>query len=454
MAAPLPCDAGVYLDQHRKAVSLFEKKKFKQAYDLWQPLAEVGFPPAQARMGFVFAKGLGTKKDLGKGLFWSLIAAANHDRNGRGIAEKILSSMKKDVAAKISGEAKAWTPDLRSCQRTKVTPIKRLGSHEAILGSGVRVVLDPKLSDQSIEGIFGFLEQIDGAIQKDHPKLRPYVALIDRMDYFAVPEDPFDRYVGWAPDKDKHVLQLSTGVFMDDNPNFMISAIVMETRRRIYALLPQSYFDDPLVRTHKGIRLVGSIYDDVKNEKFYKMAAKAIDRGAKLPKREAAALAAVDEIRYNPQSKHFHKTGRIDATGGYFMKGIGGPDKRVITVRREARWASPASWLLLFVHEGTHILQQEKAESHERKIAAAAGTATMKDYVRRWREGVEHKGRNVNDMSFECEATENEIRAAKALGFPATLLKSSGYLHLCDKAKKMMVKWSDERRAQSKKNAH
>ncbi|GAB6053326.1 hypothetical protein JCM17960_21460 [Magnetospira thiophila] len=450
IAAPSPCNAGAYLAQHRQAVDLYQDQKFDQAVALWAPLAEVGFAPAQARYGHALLLGEGADKNIPDALFWTLVAARQNDLNGMKIASNLQETLDQKVVAEVTRRAETWQAEPEGCMVAPAAPLRQTDSHTAELRNGPRVVIDPKVSEEAARAIFKVLASIATALHKDHVALLPYLALIDRLDIFAVPEDPFDRYVGWAAATDQRVLQMSVGSFMDDDPNFMLAAILLEVRRHIYDALPQSHFNDPQIRTHKGVRLVGSVYDDINNKNFYKMASKALDMAEKLPKSVAPTVQAIHEIRYNPQSRHFFKTGRIDATGGYFMKHVGGPDNRIITVRREARWVSPASWLLLFVHEGTHILQQQKAERHDLKIAQGSGTTTMSEYNRRWRQGVEMNGRQVSDMAFECEATENEIRAARALDLPPSLIEESGYLSLCDRAQKMMVQWSDARLAKSR----
>ena len=122
-------------------------------------------------------------------------------------------------------------------------------------------------------------------------------------------------------------------------------------------------------------------------------------------------------------------------------------------------------FLQTFVHEGTHAVQDQKAFKNLeevrliRKIISqlqSTGTNPKKisdlqrknqvklDYANRWYRGVKTKGGRVQDISFECKATENEIKAVKIVNALPDIMKGSGYLKLCPEAQRQMIQWRDE----------
>ena len=68
----------------------------------------------------------------------------------------------------------------------------------------------------------------------------------------------------------------------------------------------------------------------------------------------------------------------------------------------------------------------------------------LTDYVDRWFKGIKTASGRIQDIAFECESTENEIKTVQAVGAPPSVMKASGYLKLCPNAQKMIIAWQDE----------
>ena len=76
---------------------------------------------------------------------------------------------------------------------------------------------------------------------------------------------------------------------------------------------------------------------------------------------------------------------------------------------------------------------------------------TKSDYFNRWYRGLKTKTGRIQDIAFECEATENEIMAVKLIGGSPDIMKGSGYLKMCPEAQRKIVKWKEEIRQNRQK---
>lgn len=224
---------------------------------------------------------------------------------------------------------------------------------------------------------------------------------------------------------------------------------------------------DPILRTRRGIKLIGAVYPDIRNDQFFKFVERAFEMAKGLPKSLQRYIDIIDEIHYNPQSKHFIKRGTVDASGAYYNNSLSSDGHRMMFIRRDVLYSSPLFFLRTIVHEGTHAAQAAQAErfNHEiprernalRKLTDAGknkSPAAMKlqasidkklDYVIRRFRGIETKRGFIQDIKFECEATRNEIRLLRAIAGSPDMMKSSGYVKLCPDAERTLVEWRNER---------
>jgi hypothetical protein len=135
-------------------------------------------------------------------------------------------------------------------------------------------------------------------------------------------------------------------------------------------------------------------------------------------------------------------------------------------VRRKVLFSSPLFFLQTFIHEGTHAAQDQKAYNYFRdayKLKAVLtrlqsdgkGNTTeakklkkqlnvKQNYSNRWYRGIKTKTGRIQDIAFECEATENEIKTVKLIGGSPDIMKASGYLKLCPEAQRQIIQWQDE----------
>jgi hypothetical protein len=201
-----------------------------------------------------------------------------------------------------------------------------------------------------------------------------------------------------------------------------------------------------------GMKVYGSVYPDVNNGTYFRLMRQAFDMVEKLPPEAKKYVDIVDEIQYGPISKHYKPEGTIDAQGAYYNKVLSEPGHRIIFARRDMLYSSPLYLLQTLVHEGTHAAQDEKAyqalvevEKLKKQPGSEQKINQLMDYPKRWYQGIEGPGgKRIQDMAFECEATQSEIIAIKAVGGSPDVMDASGYIKLCPEQQKLLVRWRDE----------
>ena len=222
-------------------------------------------------------------------------------------------------------------------------------------------------------------------------------------------------------------------------------------------------------KTIGGIEVFGSLYPDIRNQPFYTMMEQAFRMADDLPDDLRQYVRIIDEIHYNPISKHMVSGGRIDAKAAYYDRSLSRHGHRIFFVRQDVLFSSPLMMLRNIVHEGTHAAQDEranemmaKADANQRALLALQSQgqertpeaqalqeqiAQQTDYANRWYWGKKTAdGQRIQDISFECEALMTEIAAVKAVGgLPQAFDRSSGYLDVCPNAQQALTAWRNDR---------
>jgi len=338
-------------------------------------------------------------------------------------------------------------------------------------GSATDTPLDVKIgSDKRVKpevkpGLETKIKEILVLARKSDPTARVYLGMIDEMEVYN--GNRYHRYLGWKQGKKGNILRFASSNVEDLKPDFVAKAMVIEAKRRAYALLPGADFVDPLQRYVGDIKVFGSPYPDVRNGQFFKVIRQAFEMSKRLPKSLQKYIEIIDEVHYNPISKHFIREGTLDASGAYYNKLVSTEGHRLMFVRRDVRYSCPLFFLQIFIHEGTHAVQDQQAFRNLKDVSRIkkrlahmqqTGQARTKkfndyrkeldrklDYAKRWYQGIKTPKGRIQDITFECEATRNEIRAIKALDGPPDVMKASGYLKLCPEAQRMIIQWKDEK---------
>lgn len=455
------CPMAMLIKGYQSGIQNYQAKNYPKALMRWSPLAEAGFGPAQRRLAQLYQQGHGVPQSGLEAAFWAELSFRSGDTEGRRLSTKLRIGLSPNNRNRLKERLKSWRARKLSCGGTKEDAGKL----------AYNVSLSKHISQETRSKIQEDFPNIVKAAIKSDSSARIYLSVIDRIQFYN--GSRYDRYVGWQANSGGNVLKISASSFFDHQPDHFARALLLAAKRRVYDQLPDSKFADPVMRFHKGKKIFGSVYPDIRNGNFFKTMRQAFEMSKRLPQNLQRYLDIIDEIHYNPASKYFIKSGTIDAKAAFYVKNLSTDGHRMMFVRRKVLFSSPLFFLQTFIHEGTHAAQDQIAQNARRQIpklkaelqrlqkngAASAGDAKrlkrkinyLLDYSKRWYQGIITKTGRIQDIAFECEATENEIKTVKAVGGPPSVMKASGYLKLCPNAQKMIIAWQDELIAKNKR---
>ena len=445
--AAVGCGAEQILSTYRAGLAELQAKNLGRARVRWEALAQAGFAPAQRRMAELYATGNGVDRSRTAAAFWAMLSAQGYDAAAAKLAGQLRSKLRAGELHAVEARVKAWRSGRPVCKFGKVRIAK------------------PGAPDPSRAKSVPELEKAIAFAANNIPGGRLYFLAVDSFEIFQA--ERFTRYVGWNPKQPCYVLKLADSNFLDKAPDFLADAIIRVTRRRLYDALPDSTLADPILRTRRGIKLIGTVYPDIRNDQFFKFVERAFEMAKVLPKSLQRYIDIIDEIHYNPQSKHFIKRGTVDASGAYYNNSLSSDEHRMMFIRQDVLFSSPLFFLRSIIHEGTHAVQDAQAERFNHEVprervalqrltnAGNGNSAESKklrasidknlDYVIRRFRGIETERGFIQDIKFECEATRNEIRLLRAIVGSPDMMNNSGYVKLCPSAQRMLVDWRNER---------
>lgn len=459
------CTFAALIAGYEAGLTRYQAKDFDGALAAWRPLVERGFPPALRRTSILHAAGAGAlAPDLETAAVLARVAKNGGDSGAHGLVRKIDESRGPDaVSSAIERRAERWRPAV-DCWTARVGELVEVGERRFRFGD-IEVAVDPDVPERALALIRHRLPQAMVYAAKYVPLAHRYLPAVDRIEVLS--SDLFDRYVGARVDADRLVVEMTGANILDDKPAFLVWALTIAAARGLYDRLDDSVFADPYRRTIGGRKVYGSVYPDIDNAPFFAAVEKALAFAEDLPERVEPAFAIIDEIHYTPRSERHHAAGTVDVVVGYYDRRLGIEGRRRVFIRRDMRWSSPADLLLTLVHEGTHALQDQRAERYRQELASSnaalsaleqaghdpardaktlqAEIDSKRDYSRRWFEGTKTESGHVQDIAFECEALANEIRAARAIDAPLSLIESSQYLKLCENAQRLYVRWKNDK---------
>lgn len=397
------------------------------AIDRLQILGAIRFPPALGLLAQISPDG----EDRA---MWARLAGKGRDAAGRPVLDDMLEN--GQTAAVKAGRVRAATDEAKipTClaQEWAVEDAGPASMKIGPVAVKIETGLDPRLID-IIKNRFPIILR---AAYWETQEGRLFLSGLRRVDIGG--GDRYARFVDWLPGEEGRAMRLSVGTILDDGPTFTARAMVLSAQRAVYDRLANRRMVDPVVRSVGGFRVFTSIYPDIKAKPFLDSLHSALEMAKDLPASVRPALEVVDEIHYNPPSKHFLKFGPPDGAVAYYDHSISRPGRRVIFVRRDMRWSSHADLLLSIVHEGVHATQHAEAERRR--------TADPNDaYAALWYLKDTSDPAYKKRIRFECEALIAEIKTADALGLDPHVIEVSPYLDLCSDAQKALVSWKDRR---------
>lgn len=460
------CSVAPMIGAYKAGLARYQENNVAAARALWQPLADLGFPPAQGQIAGLYARGLGgLAADLAEAGKWAVLAARAGDGGSTRIVDQIAKALGDAAFRDVIAAVDAWRPALPACLRLDDPRGEKLDAHRARVGPSV-VQVDTRFPDKTAAAIVARFRQVVDEARRLSPAATLYLSSIKA--YHVIPGDKYDRYVGWKVGKQGSELEMTAGNMLDKSSTFLATAIVQEASRELYRQIPGATLNDPYQHTYKGKRIVGSVYPDVNNRPFFEAVLLALETAERLPPDVRRHVEIIDEIRYNPQSEHMAKGGLLDPGIGYYDRRLSAEGRRIIFIRRDMKWSFAADVLLTIVHEGTHATQHRTAERLARELPGKqaalraldkngpgktkdAGTlrrdiVAAEEYLRLWsRQGGTEEERRASLKRIECEATIQEIKTAQALDYEPSVITKSPYFQFCDDVQKMMVEWKDRR---------
>ena len=426
------------------------------AWDLWRPLAEAGFPPAQRHL----ARHLITEGVEDEAALWALAAAKSGDLDGALLARDLVAEMSGSQVTDLKLRLHERPAPLAGCFGTAWPgPLRDIDPRTLSLGT-IEVHFGARIDDAAIETIADVLPDVLRRAREASPLGALLLRGAGRIEILA--SRMRHRYVGWKTGKFP-ALRLSAEALLDGHPDILGRTIATALSRQTARELRDFRQIDPATRIAEGKRLVGSPYPDIDSEPFFTRLARVLEHAKALPPELLKLVEAIDAVHYVPESRYFSKHDGVDTVAAFYDARLGQEGNRMVFVRRDMKWTSDADLLLLLVHEGTHAAQHETV-GHYRRTGIPEQQAAMRlfpigsknrkilsrkirdmsDYVRAWTGGGVVAGRSTR-MRFECEATINEIHAAQAINAPPELVEDSQYLKLCEEARTLVVQWREKR---------
>jgi TPR repeat protein len=457
------CSSADIVAGYGQVMALLKAKKHGRALPGLKRLADAGHGPAQRNLAIMLRDGEGLPKSKSGAALWSELAFRSGDKAAKPITRKLRAGLDEISRAVLDERLKAWRVARLSCNGGKFSalPVKA-GDDGAALIPGM--TLGRLVDDRGAEIARRRFPEIIQAALAQYTMARIYLDAVDGYEFYT--GGRYHRYAGWKKNKSKNIMRVPTNVFNDKSPKYFAHMVILTAKRKLYAQTPDAEFDDPLVLVIGGIKVYGSVYPDIRNGRFFQAMRKAFVLAKQLRPPVTKYIEIIDEIHYNPISKHFNRSGAADAAAAYYNKILSFDGQRMMFVRRNVLYGSPLFFMQTFVHEGTHAVQDQRAERynrevpklkrrlsklHERGQGKTPRANRVKkdidvkfDYVSRWYRGVLSNGRRIADMAFECEATEKEILAVKAVDGSPGVMRASGYLKLCPEAQRMLVQWQNE----------
>lgn len=456
------CSSADIVAGYGQAIALLKAKKHGRALPGLKSLANAGHGPAQRHLAIMLRDGDGIPKSKSGAALWSELAFRSGDKAAKSITRKLRAGLDQISRAVLDERLNSWRVARLSCNGGKLAALPVKAGDDAQL---IPDMTNGRLVDDRGAEIARrrFGEIIQAALAQD-AMARIYLDAVDSYELYS--GGRYHRYAGWKNNKSKNIMRVPTNVFNDKSLKYFARMVTLTAKRKLYAQTPDAEFDDPLVRIIGGIKVYGSVYPDIRNGRFFQAMRQAFVLARQLRPPVTKYIEIIDEIHYNPISKYFNRSGAADAAAAYYNKILSFNGQRMMFVRRNVIYGSPLFFMQTFVHEGTHAVQDRRAQRYNREVPQLKRRLSKLqergkgkspranrvkrdievkfDYVSRWYRGVESNGRRIADMAFECEATEKEILAVKAVGGPPSVMRASGYLKLCPEAQRMLVQWQND----------
>lgn len=445
------CTLGQISAAYKEGMIRLTAGDYPRALISFSPLADAGLGPAQRQIATMYAQGNGVSKSALDAALWSELAFRSGDAAARRPANEHRAELDAAGRGALDQRLSVWHAGGLVCEGARLR-LEPKGA-EAPLEFGIE--FQRRVTDEDSETARRLLPEIIKSALAQDQMARVYLSVIETFEFHSGGQ--YHRFVGWHPKK-PGVLRVSTNFAMDDSVEYAAKWILQDAKRKVFDSLPDAQYLDPVMRVIDGKKVYGSVYPDANNGVYFRLMRQAFEMVAKLPADVRKYAEIVDEVYYGPLSKHYKPEGTIDAQGAYYNRVLSDVGHRIIFARRDMLYSSPLYLLQTIVHEGTHAAQDQKAydtlveiEKLKRQGVSEQKINQLMDYPKRWYQGVETAAGRIQDITFECEATQSEIVAIRAVGGLPDAMDASGYVKLCPDQQRELVRWREEIAKEKKK---
>lgn len=280
-AAATECARTHFVDQYRAGVALVQKKQFSAAADIFRPLAQQGFSPAQRRLGeFLLTQPNGRSEAL----FWLNLAHLNSDEMALDVIKAAQPTAEDNHA--IDAQIRSFTPRPLECMeafRQRWLNDRNVKINEIV---GKVLMVAPQLSEAA-----GQFSGMITAIAQARPDMVPYIRALPTV--VLGPSDFFALSIRF---EDQTVLLMDRDTLAKPDPERK-RAYFKAAIEAIRAVVHDQA--DPPVRltaTYKGRRIVAVGHNDAARALVDIKA--GIDAAETLPPDLRRLAGVVKEIRY------------------------------------------------------------------------------------------------------------------------------------------------------------
>jgi len=445
------CDVDSALASYKAAVKRKNIGDHEGAFTPFMSLAELGMAPAQRQLAEYYLEESRVENALEQGAMWAQLSAWGGDREGQEIVKRLSSTLRDNTGNKALVLAQEWMPIKPLCG---VAPSVEQDDADLKMAGRFALYRGDNVEDETFNLFAIKLSEALKSIDKVAPQLSPLVDLIPAFE--VVYGVGSDRFMAW--DKTSGRLLVSSAYLNDLGERQLAYALILSVQREVYSKIKRAVFLDPIALNVGSFSLYGSLYGDVKTQRFLSMFKEALLLSNKLPVVLHDMVYSLNEIHYMPGSR-YHKS-RLSASKEFaeYDHKRSNPSRRMAMVFKRLNFETSEEILLQLVRLGYYAQQHALIEGYRNDtegkskedmilkalegngMSAAAlfnqGTANKKDLVEAW-----DKGGPAKDKKMTCAAVYAQVKAAMTLKVQGSIVSRSVKLQPCTKAREAWNKY-------------
>ena len=439
------CDVETALASYKTAMKRQALGDVEAAHKIFLDLAEQAIAPAQRHVAEYYLEESRDDSALENAIMWSQLAAWGGDLKAQQIVQRVIDSASHSVEKVGRDWATYWKPQQPDCT---VPTHKDEGDDDFKTIGRFPVV---RHEDVDEETFITFTERLREAVEIVDQTAPYFSSLIQLIPAFEIVEGKgTDRFVYW--DEESGILQLSSGYLQDQTARQLSYMLVLSVQRHLFDNIKDAKFVDQIADAYGPVKIIGSLYGDVKTKRFISLFKDALKLAHKLPIVFYDKVNNLDEIYYMPPSRyHVSRLPSEKAYAVYDHK-RSASDRRMAVFYHKVGFENAGEILIELVRLGTQAQQHMIIDSYRNKIGgkkredailkalegnldAAQSIFTQKaskqkELIEQWDE----KGPD-GIKRFYCEAVFSQIKAAIALNLEPNRVSRMVKMKNCKKAR-------------------